>query len=90
MDLLEKLAMDYEIKTNQVKKILNDNYGKTMQWIKNERTFYILSISAKKSGYQLTYFLDDEPVSDRIRESFTDNDFIEELALSESYLNKII
>lgn len=90
MKTLEELVEEYNSKTQAVRNILESHKGKAMLWIKSEKSFYILSASAKGKGYQLTYFIDNKPISDKVRESFLDKDFIEELALNEAYLSRII
>jgi len=80
--LLTKLLEENERKTDYLKEVLENNIGNTISWIKNERVFYILSISAKQKGYQLTCFLDGKPISDQIRMNFLDDDFINELVIN--------
>ena len=90
MNLLERLAIEYDEKRNAIKDVLSNNKGKATQWIKNDRCFYILSKCAKKEGYQLTFFIDNEPISDKIRSQYLDRDFVEELAINECFLYKSV
>lgn len=87
---LDELLNQYDIKSNEVKHTLTENEGKTMLWIKNNRCFYILSKSAKKEGYQLTYFIDNKPVSDRIRINCLDDDIVNDLVINECYLKGVV
>lgn len=88
MTLLDQLSDEFNVKYNYVKSIVED--GKTTLWKKHNNDFFILSRSTKKNGYQLTCFVDNKPVSDRIRGSITHDDFINELVINDVDLMKVV
>lgn len=90
MKTLEDYARIYDEKTSAVKEILNEHRENATLWIKNENSFYILSKSAKEEGYQLTYFINNEPISDKIRVDLLDCSIVEELALNDCFLKRVV
>ena len=89
MNLLDQLLQEHETKTEEIKNILKRYKGKTLKWSKNDNCFYVLSKSAKENGFQLTYFINQEPVGDCIRNSYINNDFIERLTINNCKLEKV-
>lgn len=89
MDLLDQLLQKDKDKSNEIQMILNKYKGHTLKWHKSDRCFYILSKSTKKEGFQLTYFINNKPVSDRIRSNYLDDDFIEDLVVNNCELEKV-
>ena len=79
---LDKLLAQYEENDRRIKKTLQKKYGLAIQWRKDNDSFYILSKSAKKEGYQLTYFYKQTPQSDIFRVDYMDKDFIHELNIN--------
>lgn len=89
MDLY-KIAEQGRKRRERIRKLLAEYRGKTMMWQRQDGSYFILSKSTKKEGYQLTYFLKDEPLSDMIRKDFCDDDFINELAIHRCKLVEVI
>ena len=80
---LDKSLMKYEEKEQNIKNTLHENYGLATQWKKDNDSFYILSKSAKKAGYQLSYFHKLIPQGDMFRVDYMDKDFIHELNIND-------
>ena len=90
MKTLEDYLSIHESKTARVKDTLTAYEGCSMLWQKTDTSFYILSKSVKEEGFQLTYFFNNEPISDKIRDHFLHRDIVEELALNDCTLKEVI
>lgn len=88
MNLLDQLANEYDEKYSYVKSVLDKS--KTTLWKNKDDCFFILSPSAKKEGYQLTFFNNNSPISDQIRETPNHIDFINELIVNNVQLENSV
>lgn len=87
MNLLDELLAEMNEREERIKREINMKAGEVTRWKKNSKSYYILSPSAKeKNGFQLTFFFEDVPVSDKVRYSKTDFDIVMELAQNDCYL----
>jgi hypothetical protein len=84
----EKLAEEYDQKFNLYQSLLNHFQTIPSLWRKDKNNFIIITKSAKQPGQmQLTYFRNNEPTYDMIRDNFTD--FAHELVINDCNLETI-